>query len=180
MNHKILKLSCESTVEIYDNCFTESERFHLYSFSIYSNYKFGRTSDESTRVNRPGSFFSCFFSKEDDTNFSFNSKNIVQDITKRFKYKRSWINATIPGSWYYGHVDSSEESITLLYASNLHWDSEHGGETLFYNSYGEKEIVVDFMPGRIIKFDGRLKHKPAMSNGHFEPRYMYTCQYFPV
>ena len=177
MNHKILKLTCGSIIEIYDSVFTISEMTHFYEFSFHSKYKFGRGSNIASSSTKLGSFFSCVFSEEDDANFSFNSKNIVQDITKGFKRKISWINATLPGSWYYGHIDSVEETITLLYANNMYWDPEHGGETLFYNSYGIKEIAIDFTPGRIIKFDGRLKHKPAMSAGHFEPRYMYTCQY---
>jgi hypothetical protein len=177
MKEKILNLSCGSKIEIYQDVFEYNLRTHFLVFVLQSKYWFGRGSSINTRHNRLGSFFSCEFSADDDRNFGFNETEIVKKLTKNYKREKSWVNASLPGSWYYTHSDSIKESLTLLYPINVYWDTEHGGETLFYNSYGEKEIAVDFIPGQIIKFDGRIPHKPAMISGNFEPRFMYTCQY---
>lgn len=183
MIRKELKLSCGSVIEIYDNVFTDHEMQFFLWFAQKCHYEFGRNSSDTILLNK-GSFFSCVFTPKDDQNFSFNNKQLVQKITTGTVPVQSWINATLPGSWYYSHVDVfdqtlTETPITLLYAINEIWNTNHGGETLFYNSYGEKEFALDFTPGRIIKFDGRLKHKPAIVQGNYEPRYMYTCKYFP-
>lgn len=152
------------------------------SFAQGSNYKVGRYSGEGS-INRPGNFFSCTFTDEDDNNFGLNNTPEVQCILGKVSKVISWVNATINGSWYFSHVDfmnngqDKKEYITLLYNINRFWDNEYGGETLFYNSYGEKEIAVDFIPNQIVVFPSRLAHKPAFSDGNTEPRYMYSCQY---
>lgn len=181
MNHKILTTTCGRKIQIFQNVFPTFKHEYFINFAQNSSYKIGRRSGPGS-LDKPGNFFSCNFTEEDDNNFRFNDTSEVKNILGNVRRKNSWINSTITGSWYYSHVDSfyepdDIECITLLFNVNRFWDNEHGGETLFYNIYGEKEIAVDFIPGQIIVFDSRLAHKPAISDGNTEPRYMYVSIY---
>ena len=179
MKNKTLKLSCGKKIEIYHDIFTLSQREWFMSFAANSSFKTGRISGSGSMF-RPGNFFSCLFNAEDDNNFGLSSLEQVIRITKNTPC-RSWLNSTITGSWYYTHTDYHSLEVnkrkTLLYNVNMFWDTEHGGETLFYNSYGEKEIAIDFIPGQVIFFDSSLGHRPAVSQGHIEPRFIYVAQY---
>lgn len=183
MKQKNLKLSCGANIEIYQDLLTMSQRQYFHRFALLSSYQFGRASSLSTSF-KPGSFFSCFFTEEDDKNFGLSEVSSIKEIVGDYTSKVSWINATLPGCWFYPHTDlpskedeNTERKISLLYNINTSWDTSHGGEMLFYNSYGEKEIAIDFVPGQLIFFDSKLLHKPAITAGHYEPRYIYVCQY---
>jgi hypothetical protein len=182
MNHKTLVTTCGRKINIFQNVFPIFKHEFFISYAQNSFYKIGRKSGNGS-TDKPGNFFSCNFTDEDDYNFGLNNTPEVKNILGNAKRRCSWINSTITGSWYYSHVDwidngrDDKEYVTLLFNINRFWDTEHGGETLFYNIYGEKEIAVDFIPGQIIVFDSRLAHKPALSDGNTEPRYIYVSIY---
>lgn len=185
MNNKTLSLSCGKKIDVYQNIFTLSEREFFMNFALHSLYRIGKGTGEFNKF-RNESFFTSYFSDTDDEQFQFNNSNTIKDITNKFLKSISWINATHHGSFYSTHTDHSvistdkAQKITLLYCLNVFWDKEHGGEIMFNNSYGEKEIAVDFIPGQVIKFDSTLGHRAAFSYGHIEPRYVYVCQYVKV
>lgn len=182
MNNKTLRLTCGKKIDVYQNIFTMSEREFFMDFAFRSLYRIGRGSTDFNKFKNE-SYFTSHFSDEDDEKFQFNNSNTIKDITDKFVKHMSWINATHHGSLYSTHTDhsiiptSKVQKITLLYCLNVFWDKEHGGEIMFSNSYGEKEIAVDFIPGQIIKFESTLAHRAAFSYGHIEPRYVYVCQY---
>jgi len=184
MDYKQLTLSCGKKINIYKNLFTSHEREHFKDFAQHSVYKVGRQSTAFT-LNKPGCFFSSYYSDQEDHAFGFNNTSLIKKLTENFIRVSSWVNATIPGSMYYSHVDKislglDKKYLTILYCVNGYWDEENGGEILFHNSYGDKEIAVDFSPGQVILFDSLIPHKPAYSYGHFEPRFMYVCVYEEV
>ena len=175
-DHKILKLSCGSVINIYQNVFPRVTMDFFHQFACASKYSYGRSSDFASRRNKLGSFFSCELTKEDDANFHFNENEIVIKITGKRTRTKSWINATETGSQYFPHADG--HCLTLLYYINPIWNTDYGGETFFYDFHkNEKEIAVDFVPGQIVTFNGVLTHKPGLVLGNPEPRYVYTCQY---
>ena len=182
MNHKTLKTSCGREIKIFHNVFPIFQHEFFVAYAQNSFYKVGRHSGPGS-FDKPGNFFSCILTDEDDNNFGLNNTSEAKNILGNLKRRMSWINTTITGSWYYSHVDWMDDGndkkkyYTLLFNVNRFWDTEHGGETLFYNIYGEKEIAVDFIPGQVIIFDSRLAHKPAISDGNTEPRYMYVSLY---
>jgi hypothetical protein len=64
------------------------------------------------------------------------------------------------------HSDTSyENKITVLYHANYEWDTNWGGENLFYN-----DIVTDiskavlYVPGRLVVFDSRIPHSVSTIN----------------
>jgi hypothetical protein len=179
MIHKILTTTCGSEIHIYQNLFTISQCDFFADFAINSKYQVGRFSSSASKL-KPGNFFSCAFSDDDDERFGLTSTPQVKEIIGNVSKRLSWINATITGSWYFTHSDihdngsSDKEYLTLLFNINRFWDTEHGGETLFYNKHGEKELAVDFIPGQLIVFDSRLAHKPALSDGNTDPRFIFV------
>ena len=69
------------------------------------------------------------------------------------------------------HVDgakfANKTSYTILYYSNIKWDINYGGETLFYDP-NNLEIIsaIQPKPGRFVVFDSTLPHsaRPIQSN----------------
>lgn len=175
MIHKSLKLTCGSQVDIYQNIFTDQEQSDFYRFAALSKYMYGNHSELSYKASKLGSFYGCVFTEQDDLNFGLNKNIQIQKIVNNRPRVRSWINGTLSGSRYYPHTDG--HVFTVLYYINTIWDTDHGGETLFYNMYGEKELAIDFVPGQVVAFDGRLKHKPGLVQWNPDVRYVYTCQY---
>jgi hypothetical protein len=175
MVYKSLKLTCGSSIDIYQNIFTAQEQNDFYMFAVFSKYMFGNHSDIGYKSSKLGSFHSCIFSDEEDNDFGLNKHEFIKKIVHNRSRVRSWINGTLAGSRYYPHTDGYV--FTILYYINTIWDTDNGGETLFYNMYGEKELAIDFVPGQIVAFDGRLKHKPGLVQWNPDVRYVYTCQY---
>ena len=68
------------------------------------------------------------------------------------------------------HVDALPQAreLTALWFVCERWDTEWGGETLFYDDAGDAEIAVSPKPGRLLLFDGAIRHagKPPNRNCH--------------
>ena len=56
--------------------------------------------------------------------------------------------------------------LTALWFLCERWDTEWGGETLFYDATGDAQIAVTPKPGRLLLFDGAIRHagKPPNRN----------------
>ena len=56
--------------------------------------------------------------------------------------------------------------LTALWFLCEHWDTEWGGETLFYDGAGDAQIAVSPKPARLLLFDGAIRHagKPPNRN----------------
>jgi hypothetical protein len=184
MRSKTLTTSCGSEIVIVDDFFLAAQRQQHEENAMRSLYIVTRTS--ALIQQKPGVFFSSVFDEQDDFNFGVvTDPEFVRTFTFTHTMQKigSWINATLPGSTYYTHSDTitaqpnGVKDKTLLYYINTEWDTNHGGETMFYNMKGEKEIAIDFVPGRMVFFDSLLPHRPAYTYGHYTPRYVYTYKF---
>ena len=56
--------------------------------------------------------------------------------------------------------------LTALWYLCEQWDTEWGGETLFYDDAGDAQIAVTPKPARLLLFDGAIRHagKPPNRN----------------
>lgn len=181
MKQKKLKLTCGKHIDIYQNLFSLAERSYFAEYALNSFFKLGGGSNKANKL-KGESYFSCVLSTNDEENFGLTNFPVIKKLFKKYNRKESWINATHHGSIYYTHTDiaynssNKEDWLTLLYCVNLSWDTEQGGEIMFFNDIGEKEIAVDFIPGQLIAFDSSIGHRAAFSYGHIEPRIMYVCK----
>jgi Rps23 Pro-64 3,4-dihydroxylase Tpa1-like proline 4-hydroxylase len=87
---------------------------------------------------------------------------------------RVYTNHASFGDLLLTHVDALPDAreLTALWYLSERWDTEWGGETLFYDSTGDAQLAVSPKPGRLLLFDGAIRHagKPPNRNCYV-PRY---------
>jgi SM-20-related protein len=87
---------------------------------------------------------------------------------ERFLPYRVYTNYASYGDTLLTHVDAPFEAreLTALWYLCESWDREWGGETLFYDDAGDAQIAVSPKPGRLVLFDGAVRHagKPPNRN----------------
>jgi hypothetical protein len=87
---------------------------------------------------------------------------------ERFLPYRVYTNFASFGDTLLTHVDAvaGARELTALWYLCDRWDTEWGGETLLYTDDGDAEIAVSPRPGRLLLFDGAIRHagKPPNRN----------------
>jgi Rps23 Pro-64 3,4-dihydroxylase Tpa1-like proline 4-hydroxylase len=87
---------------------------------------------------------------------------------QRYQPYRAYTNYSSYGDTLLTHVDAlpNARELTALWFICERWDTDWGGETLFYNDAGDAEIAVSPRPGRLLLFDGAIRHagKPPNRN----------------
>jgi SM-20-related protein len=85
-----------------------------------------------------------------------------------FKPYRVYTNFSSFGDLLLTHVDAAPEAVelTALWFLCESWDTEWGGETLFYDAAGDAQLAVSPKPARLLLFDGAIRHagKPPNRN----------------
>lgn len=81
---------------------------------------------------------------------------------------RAYANSAVYGDSYYTHRDCPEDSrnVTVLYYVNLLWQTDWGGETIFYNDEQDAVLAVSPKAGRVVVGRGAILHRanvPARS-----------------
>lgn len=85
-----------------------------------------------------------------------------------YRAYRVYTNYASFGDTLLTHVDAQpdQNELTALWFLCETWDREWGGETLFYDANGDAQIAVSPKPGRLVLFDGAVRHagKPPNRN----------------
>jgi SM-20-related protein len=76
---------------------------------------------------------------------------------ERFRPQRAYINHSIYGDTYHMHRDLSD--VTVLYYANLDWETDWGGETIYFDDDGDAQIVVSPHAGRLVVARGNILHR---------------------
>jgi hypothetical protein len=88
--------------------------------------------------------------------------------TERYQPYRVYTNFASQGDLLLTHVDAQPElrELTAIWYLCDRWDREWGGETLFYDAAGDARYAVSPKPGRLLLFDGAIRHagKPPNRN----------------
>jgi SM-20-related protein len=88
--------------------------------------------------------------------------------TESYQPYRVYTNFSSFGDTLLTHVDAlpNTRELTALWFLCERWDTEWGGETLFYDDAGDAQIAVSPKPGRLLLFDGAIRHagKPPNRN----------------
>ena len=89
-------------------------------------------------------------------------------LPQRYLPYRVYTNFASFGDILLTHVDAfpNTRELTALWFLCESWDREWGGETLFYDDAGDAQIAVSPRPGRLVLFDGAVRHagKPPNRN----------------
>lgn len=91
-----------------------------------------------------------------------------------FRPHRAYTNVASYGDVLFSHVDClpDQHDLTALWYLCEEWDVEWGGETVFFDRRDEIACAVRPRPGRLVVFDGAIKHagRPP-SRICYAPRY---------
>lgn len=188
-NHKI---------RIWDNLLTQQELSKLMNFVFKMPFNFNLgydgvmfdqqskicckcliTSDWMKRNNLlPSNHIGNITFKEFAPLFSLNndSFNILNEFLKDRVMLRAWVNAGTTSDRHILHVDSNHpDALVLLQYINLVWDKNWDGYTLFRSQdANDIEHVVDFVPGRLVLFDGEIPHKSTPQT-YDAPTFRFTA-----
>jgi SM-20-related protein len=83
-----------------------------------------------------------------------------------YRAYRVYTNYASFGDVLLTHVDAVPDAreLTALWFLCERWDTEWGGETLFYDDGGDAQIAVTPKPGRLVLFDGAVRHAGKAPN----------------
>lgn len=91
--------------------------------------------------------------------------NVSAEQVERFfgggrRPDRAYCNVALYGDMLFSHKDSRPEDdlVTALWYVCTEWNVEWGGETLFFDESSDAAFVVSPRPGRLVLFDGALRH----------------------
>ena len=105
-------------------------------------------------------------------------KTIIDEKIPEDSYHhfRSYVNLGLHTDNHEVHADHyfNRAGKTLLYYVNETWNKDWGGETAFFDEKAEEILYTSqFVPGRVIIFDGNIPHsaKPQSIDG---PAYRFT------
>lgn len=75
--------------------------------------------------------------------------------------QRAYVNSSIYGDAYFTHRDCSahRHHVTALYYANPDWQTDWGGETIFYDDNYEPQLVVTPRAGRVVISRGAILHR---------------------
>ena len=94
------------------------------------------------------------------------------------------VNVSNPFTFDNFHKDldlPDRKGYTILYYANKKWDTNYGGETLFYDENLEIIAAVKPKPGRFVVFDSKIFHsaRPPQSGCPYN-RYTIAIKYLDV
>lgn len=79
---------------------------------------------------------------------------------RAYRPYRAYTNVATFGDMLFTHVDclADQDELTALWYLCAKWDIEWGGETVFFDRNDEIALAVRPKPGRLVVFDGAIKH----------------------
>lgn len=99
---------------------------------------------------------------------------IKQQTGKQYRGYRGYVNYSTFGDMLFSHTDCLPESdeLTVLVYICKNWDIEWGGETMFYNNEDDCVFACTPKPGRVVIFNGAVKHVGRPPNRIcYQPRF---------
>ncbi len=100
-----------------------------------------------------------------------------------YRIYRCYCNYAAYGDMLMVHTDCHPDvrEVTALWFITPEWNVEWGGETLFFDSAMDAQVVVSPRPGRLVLFDGRLPHVGRPPNRIcFAPRFTLAFKLQPL
>lgn len=120
---------------------------------------------EKSRPGVPGLAAVCDIAPHTIPNDAFliRLKQIVEALfpAEKFTDQRAYVNSSVFGDGYYTHRDCAEHEkhVTALYYANMYWQTDWGGETIYFNDEQDAELVVSPKAGRLVVARGAILHR---------------------
>jgi len=153
----------ENKIEVLDNVFPSYYLDRLFTYVKGSKYSYGHDSNPNGKYSKDTTRFVCHLTRDDFLSMGLFpyikkiSEKLKKDLFLSHYYISNYNKTTCADS----HVDSyGENMITILIYPNTHWEEIWSGDIKFYDQKKSSfNKVVEFLPGRILFFDSRIKHK---------------------
>jgi hypothetical protein len=155
----------KNQIKIFDNFFSYSYLSGLYDYVKKSQYSLGHVSNFLGKTpSNLTSRFACYLSKQDifDMGLCMHLEKIAKQLGRDLFLNIFYIGHFDSSTCSDFHVDtteSSEDLFTIIIYPNTFWDDLWAGDLKFYDDNSVFNKTIDFVPGRIIVFDSRIKHK---------------------
>lgn len=104
-------------------------------------------------------------------------------LGRAYRPYRSYTNYAQFGDMLFTHTDCAPDAheLTALWYLMPRWDLEWGGETLFFDANEECAYAVSPKPGRLVIFDGAIRHCGRPPNRIcYMPRYSFAIKLEPI
>lgn len=110
------------------------------------------------------------------------TQRAIGSFTENRAYRpyRAYTNVASYGDMLFTHVDClpDRDELTALWYLCERWDIEWGGETVFFDRHDEIALSVRPKPGRLVVFDGAIKHVGRPPNRIcYLPRYTFAIKF---
>lgn len=114
--------------------------------------------------------------------FDVTRRAVLGFTTSAFGYRpyRAYTNVASFGDMLFAHTDClpDQHDLTALWYLCEEWDLEWGGETVFYDARDEIACAIRPRPGRLVVFDGAIKHAGrAPHRICYAPRYTFAIKF---
>lgn len=114
--------------------------------------------------------------------FELTRRAVMGFESPRQSYRpyRAYTNVASFGDMLFTHTDCSpdQHDLTALWYLCDKWDIEWGGETLFFDAADEVACTILPKPGRLVVFDGAIKHVGRPPNRIcYAPRYTFAIKF---
>jgi SM-20-related protein len=114
--------------------------------------------------------------------FELTRRAVLGFATQSHAYRayRAYTNVASYGDMLFTHTDClpDQHDLTALWYLCDRWDLEWGGETMFYDEADEVACAVTPRPGRLVVFDGAIKHVGRPPNRIcYAPRYTFAIKF---
>lgn len=114
--------------------------------------------------------------------FDLTRRAVLGFTSQGYGYKpyRAYTNVASFGDMLFTHTDClpDQRDLTALWYLCEHWDLEWGGETMFYDAADEVACALTPRPGRLVIFDGAIKHAGRPPNRIcYAPRYTFAIKF---
>jgi Rps23 Pro-64 3,4-dihydroxylase Tpa1-like proline 4-hydroxylase len=114
--------------------------------------------------------------------FEITERAVRAFAREGFSYRpyRAYTNVASYGDMLFTHTDClpDQHDLTALWYLCNAWDIEWGGETMFFDANDEVACAVIPKPGRLVVFDGAIKHVGRPPNRIcYAPRYTFAIKF---
>jgi hypothetical protein len=165
-------------IEKYDNFFTPAIQTELHNSIMNSNFRIGWEDSIEVQHRMHPNLHSPYSFKD------VQSLRILDVVLDKLKEKNITINdynkcvINLTKNMDVNFIHNHPDQVVFLHYSNLTWNPEWGGETVFYEHNG-KDILESnpYTPNRAIIFDGQIKHT-LKSQNNLGPTYRFTTSLF--
>jgi hypothetical protein len=155
---KELTVEGDKKIYVFDDVFELAWRRYAYQYVMRSQYTIGWGDTEESSEAQHVYLHSCLSVDElkELGLLKAMREPKLRELLAGAEFSKATINLSIPTDTYFAHP---HKNLTLLYYSNIRWQEEWAGETLFYDeSVSEIVFASMYKPGRVILFDGSIPH----------------------